>query len=111
MIEKLKAQIRSPKFKRKVIFELMSNAIAWGVTLIVTQILKSFLIVPKLENGFGVFNRGRKIKVSGDVFDILSWIIIFMVGLIIFTVVEHYAEKYLDQTRFGREEKGHEKSL
>ena len=102
-MSKLKELIRSPKFQRRLIFELLSNAIAWAVTLVVTQLLRSFLIVPKLSNAYGLFNRKKKIMVSGDTFDILSWVIIFIVGLIVFTIVEHIAERYLEGTRFAKD--------
>jgi len=105
MASKIKSLIKSPKFQRKMIFELLSNAIAWAMTLLVTQLLRSFLIVPKLENGFGIFNRKRKVMISGDSFDIISWVIIFVVGLIVFTIVEQYAERFLSHTRFSKEKK------
>ena len=73
----------------------MSNAVAWACALITSQLLKSFLLVPKLENGFGIFNIQQKLKVSSTTYDILSWIIVFVVGLLVFTIVEHYTEKHL----------------
>lgn len=103
MFARLKELINSPRFQRRIIFELLSNAIAWSVTLLVTQLLRGLLIVPKLENGFGVFNRKQKVMVSGDTFDIISWIIIFLVGLLVFTLVEQFAERLLKGTRFDKD--------
>lgn len=95
MIRKLKSYTHNPKFKKKIIFELISNTIAWGCALLTSQLLKSFLFVPKIENGFGVFNNHKKVKVSSTTFDFLSWVIVFFVGLLVFTIVEHYTEKHI----------------
>ncbi len=104
MIEKIKALSKDPKFKKKVVYELMSNAVAWGCALLVSHILKGFLLVPKLENGFGLFNRHHKVKVSSTTFEFLSWGIVFVVGLVVFTVVEYYTEKHLFKDYFKEKE-------
>lgn len=104
MINKIKTIYQAPKFRKKVTYELMSNGVAWACALLTSQLLKSFLFVPKIENGFGIFNNHRKMKVSSTTFDILSWVIVFIVGLIVFTIVEHYAEKYLFKNYFKEKE-------
>ena len=106
LIEKIKRLSKDQKFKKKVVYELMSNAVAWGCALVTSQILKSYIFVPKLENGFGLFNNHQKIKVSSNTFDTLSWMIVFIVGLLVFTVVEHYTEKYFFKDYFKNKDNG-----
>lgn len=108
MLEKIQRLSKDPKFKKKVIFELMSNAVAWACALITSQLLKSFILVPKLENGFGVFNNQQKLKVSSTTFDVLSWLIVFVVGLLVFTIVEYYTEKHLFKDYFNDKKKSSE---
>ncbi len=108
MIEKIRRLSSDPKFKRQVISELTSNAIAWTCALLTSQLLKSFLFVPKIENGFGVFNNHQKVKVSSTTFDILSWVIVFIAGLLVFTIVEHYTENHLFQKYFKEKKENDE---
>jgi hypothetical protein len=104
MIKKIRELSQSPTFRKKITYELMSNGVAWACALLTSQLLKSFLFVPKIENGFGVFNNHQRVKVSSTTFEILSWVIVFVVGLIVFTVVEHYAEKHLFKNYFKEKE-------
>ena len=100
MIKKIKSFSSDTSFKKKIISELISNAIAWACALLTSQLLKSFLFVPKVENAFGIFNQHQKIKVSSKTFDILSWVIVFLAGLLVFTIVEYYTEKHLFKTYY-----------
>lgn len=83
--------------KKKVISELVSNGVAAIIALLSTKIVGYFFIVPSVKNIFAFEERRSKIKVDSETFSFLSWVLIFSIGLVVFTIVEQVMENYLKE--------------
>lgn len=83
--------------KKKIISELVTNGVAAIIALLSTKLLSLFFIVPSIKNIFAFQERRSKIKVDSETFSILSWVLVFTIGLIVFTIVEQVMENYLKE--------------
>ncbi len=91
-------QVRvQPITKKKVIQELVSNGIAGLIALITASVLKQFFLVKSVKNLWGIAGGKSRYKVSQTSFDWMNTILVFVVGLVVFTIVEQVMEKYFEE--------------
>lgn len=88
--------------RRKLVFELLSNGIAalvaMGAYKLVTLFFRKKNIIDKAAEKVRVlekFQRKDKIAVDETAIDLMSGVIAFVIGLIVFTIVEQVMESYL----------------
>lgn len=102
--EALKLSKAKRPTKQKIIRELISNGIAWIISLGVSFIIHGFFEERNLKNqakhAIGKFlNRGEmkdKTLVDSETLSLIQWLIVFIIGLFIFSIIEHITENYLD---------------
>lgn len=100
--------------KQKIIRELISNGIAWIISLGVSFIVHGFFEERNLKNqtkyAIGkILNRGEmkdKTLVDPETLSIIQWLIVFVIGLFIFSIIEHVTENYLE-LRSEKKKQGH----
>lgn len=98
LLSKACKQVRiQPITKKKVIQELVSNGVAGLIALLTTSILKHFFVVRSVKNLWGIAAKKDKYKISAESFEWLNWILVFLVGLVVFTIVEQIMEKYFEE--------------
>lgn len=89
--------------KEDIIKELVINGIAWFLSIIVTFLLHGFLEERSIKNLGGLIKPKDKIMVDKTTFAWVNWILIFIVGLIVFTFVERMLENYFNLKKRSKE--------
>lgn len=104
------SQTKIGKINREfIIKEFITNGVAGLISILITTFVHNFFI-PKdwknLDNAKELIkhNWRTRIKHQDDnvtvldstTYELLNWTIIFVVGLIVFTLVENFMEKYLE---------------
>lgn len=98
LLGKAVKQVRmQPITKKKVIQELVSNGVAGLIALLTTLLLKQFFVVKSIKNLWGIAAKRDKYQVSQESFEWLNWVLVFLVGLVVFTIVEQVMEKYFEE--------------
>ena len=95
--------------KETVIKEFVTNGVAGIVSLVISSLIHTFFIPmdwKNLDNAKELVKHNWRTKIRGvddstivvdnTTYFILNWIIIFFVGLIVFTIVENFMERYLE---------------
>lgn len=88
-----------PISKEKIINEIVTNGVAWILSAIVSVLLHRFFVTPSWRNLGGLIKPKNKIMVDKETFGFINWLIIFIVGLFVFTVVERLMEEYLSERK------------
>jgi hypothetical protein len=88
----------TPISKETLLKELVINGVSWAVSVSISMLLRQFVVVKSVKNLWGVFNRD-KVLLDKTEFEVLSWILAFIIGLFVFTVVERFMEIYLDERK------------
>jgi len=72
--------------------ELISNAVSMIIAVFVASLLSNFFVAKSAKNLWGLGS--QKVKVSKDSMELMETVIIFVVGLIVFTMVEQVMDNY-----------------
>ena len=82
---------------KKVVMEMVGNAVAALCAFIVYKILQNFIVVKSVKNLWGLANKKDKMMVSKEAFETISSIFIFVIAMFVFTYVEELIENYLKE--------------
>ena len=88
---------------RKVKRELITNGVSLTIAIFVTSLLSNFFVAKSAKNLWGLGS--KKVKVDKDSMAYMETILIFVVGLIVFTLVEQIMDNYYEL----KDEKGKDK--
>ena len=77
---------------RQVKRELISNGVSLAIALFVTSGLSHFFVAKSMKNLWGLGS--KKVKVDQDSMAFMETILVFIVGLIVFTLVEQVMDNY-----------------
>jgi hypothetical protein len=96
--------VKNSKFKgitwAQVFTELLINGISAIIALFVSSLLGKFFAVRNLRNLWGLAARKKsKILIDKDTYEWLNIIIIFVIGLFVFSIVEEILSKYLEERK------------
>ena len=72
----------------------MCNGVSYAIALLVSSFLHHFISVRNVRNLWGVANKDKNLMINKDTWEWLNYIIVFAVGLVVFTVVENFMEAY-----------------
>ncbi len=78
--------------KRKIKRELISNGISMLIAILVTSLLSNFFVAKSIKNLWGLGS--KKVKVNQDSMMIMETLLVFVVGLVVFTIVEQVVDNY-----------------
>ena len=82
---------------KKVVMEMVANAVAALCAFIVYKVLQNFIVVKSVKNLWGLANKKDKMMVSKETFETISGIFIFIIAMFVFTYVEGLIENYLKE--------------
>lgn len=82
---------------KKVMMEMVANAVAALCAFIVYKVLQNFIVVKSVKNLWGLANKKDKMMVSKEAFETISSICIFIIAMFVFTYVEGLIENYLKE--------------
>lgn len=77
---------------RQVKRELIANGVSLIIAIIVASLLSNFFVAKSAKNLWGLGS--KKVKVSKDSMELMEGIMIFIVGLVVFTIVEQIMDNY-----------------
>ena len=76
--------------KDRLIQDLIGNAISYGIAILISSILHHFFAVKSFRNLWGILGRKKgKVMIDSDTYEWLDWGLTFIVGLFVFTIVDH----------------------
>ncbi len=95
--------------KEDIIKEFVTNGVAGFISILITSVVHTFFIPndwKNLENAKELIKHKFRTKIKHEddniivldntTYMILNWTIIFIVGLVVFTIVENFMEKYME---------------
>ena len=82
---------------KKVVMDLVGNAVAAICAFIVYKVLQHFIVVKSIKNLWGLANKKDKMMVSKEAFENISAVFIFIIAMFVFTYVEGLIENYLKE--------------
>jgi Na+/H+-translocating membrane pyrophosphatase len=77
---------------RKIKRELISNGVSLAIAIFVTSFLSNIFVAKAAKNLWGLGS--KKVKVNKDTMNIMETLMIFVIGLLVFTLVEQIMENY-----------------
>jgi len=94
--------LKNTKFKGitkgQVLKELFVNGVSAIIALFVSSILSRFFTVRSFRNLWGLAAKKKdKMLIDKDTYEWLNVIIIFIVGLFVFSIVEELLSKYVEE--------------
>ena len=78
--------------KRKIKRELISNGVSMVIAIFVASLLSNVFVTKSAKNLWGLGS--KKVKVDKDSMALMETVLIFVVGLIVFTIVEQFMDNY-----------------
>lgn len=98
--------------KERLFQDLLSNAISYGIAIMVSSILHHFFMVKSFRNLWGIVGRKKgKVLIDSDTYEWLDWGLTFIVGLFVFTLVDHAMNYILEWIKKQREQYVKEQEL
>ncbi len=91
--------------KERLFQDLFSNAISYGIAILVSSILHHFFAVKSFRNLWGIVGRKKgKVMIDSDTYEWLDWTLTFIVALFVFTIVDHAMDYIIEWFKKQREE-------
>jgi len=79
--------------KQRLIQDLIANAISYGIAIFVSSILHRFFAVKSFRNLWGIVGKKKgKVMIDSDTYAWIDWTLTFIIGLFVFTIMEHVME-------------------
>jgi|GEM_PF-3161219 len=83
--------------KERLFQDLFSNAISYGIAIMVSGILHHFFAVKSFRNLWGIVGRKKgKVMIDSETYEWLDWALTFIVALFVFTIVDHAMEYIIE---------------
>jgi hypothetical protein len=91
--------------RERLFMDLISNAISYGIAIMVSSILHHFFTVKSFRNLWGILGRRKgKTFIDADTYEWIDWGLTFIVGLFVFTIVDHAMDYIMEWLKKQREE-------
>ncbi|MBC7486263.1 MAG: hypothetical protein H7282_05895 [Cytophagaceae bacterium] len=95
--------------KQRLIQDLIANAVSYGIAILVSGILHKFFAVKSFRNLWGIVGRKKgKVLIDSDTYAWIDWTLTFIIGLFVFTVMEHVMEHVIEW--YKREKEKHKEN-
>ncbi len=97
----LTTSIKNTKFRKitwsQITKELIINGVSAIIAILVSSLLNRFFVVRSVKNLWGFAAKKDKMLVSKNSYEWLSYIVMFIVGLLVFSFVEQIMENYMNE--------------
>jgi hypothetical protein len=90
--------------KDRLIQDLIGNAISYGIAIMVSSVLHHFFAVKSFRNLWGIIGKKKgKVMIDSDTYEWLDWTLTFIVGLFVFTIVDHAMDYFVEWLKKQKE--------
>lgn len=90
--------------RERLFQDLFSNAISYGIAIMVSSILHHFFAVKSFRNLWGIVGRKKgKVMIDSETYEWLDWCLTFIIALFVFTIVDHAMEYIMEWLKKQRE--------
>lgn len=97
----LVTSIKSTKFRKitwgQISKELIINGVSALIAIFVSSLLNKFFVVKSMKNLWGFAAKKDKMLISKNSYEWLSYFVMFIVGLLVFSFVEQIMENYMNE--------------
>ena len=91
--------------RQRLIQDLIANAVSYGIAMMVSGILHHFFAVKNFRNLWGILGRKKgKMLIDADTYAWIDWTLTFLIGLFVFTIMEHVMHHAIAWYKKKREE-------
>ncbi|MDF2455135.1 MAG: hypothetical protein K0R51_1128 [Cytophagaceae bacterium] len=98
--------------RQRLIQDLIANAISYGIAILVSGILHRFFAVRSFRNLWGIVGKKKgKVMIDGDTYAWIDWTLTFIIGLFVFTIMEHVMEHVINWYKEQKEKEKEERNV